>query len=95
VEVECNRCLISRTQRLWKVLSPSTAVVAVQKAKRHNEKHFLQEHNTAHPLVWINPSKSLLNCALNRSSAEGLLADNTNAVTLMLGSPGPPRAPVL
>lgn len=46
------------------------------------------------PQVWINPSKSLVNRALERWSATRLRADNTSVVTLMLDPPGPPRAQV-
>jgi hypothetical protein len=38
-----------------------------------------REYNTAHPKIWTNLSKSLVDRALNRCSAEGLLADNINA----------------
>jgi hypothetical protein len=44
--------------------------------------------------VWINPSKSLVDRALERWSATRLRADNTSVVTLMLDPPGPPRAQV-
>jgi hypothetical protein len=44
--------------------------------------------------VWINPSKSLVDRALDRWSATRLRADNTSVVTLMLDPPGPPRAQV-
>jgi hypothetical protein len=46
------------------------------------------------PQVWINPSKSLVDRALDRWSATRLRADNTSVVTLMLDPPGPPRAQV-
>jgi len=46
------------------------------------------------PQVWINPSKSLVDRALDRWSATLLRADNTSVVTLMLDPPGPPRAQV-
>ncbi|XP_069700977.1 protein phosphatase 1D isoform X2 [Periplaneta americana] len=95
VEVDRHRCLIFGTDGLWNMLSPNAAVAIVQAAERHNEKHVLEQHNTSHPQVWINPSKSLVDRALDRWSATRLRADNTSVVTLMLDPPGPPRAQVL
>ncbi|XP_023704224.1 uncharacterized protein LOC111862788 isoform X2 [Cryptotermes secundus] len=95
VEVGCHRCLVFGTDGLWNMLSPNAAVAAVQEAEQHNEKHVLQQHNSAHPQVWINPSKNLVDRALDRWSATRLRADNTSVVTLMLDPPGPPRAQVL
>ncbi|XP_021921764.1 uncharacterized protein LOC110830790 isoform X2 [Zootermopsis nevadensis] len=95
VEVGRHRCLIFGTDGLWNMLSPNAAVATVQEAEWRNEKHVLQQHNTAYPQVWINPSKSLVDRALDRWSATRLRADNTSVVTLMLDPPGPPRAQVL
>ncbi|KAJ9576769.1 hypothetical protein L9F63_025334 [Diploptera punctata] len=95
VEVGRHRCLIFGTDGLWNMLSPNAAVAIVQAAERHNEKHVLQQHNSSQPPVWINPSKSLVDRALDRWSATRLRADNTSVVTLMLDPPGPPRAQVL
>jgi protein phosphatase 1D len=86
VEAGCNCCLIFGTHGLWDVLSPNAAVVSVQQVEwLNNEKYILQEHNTAHPQLWIDASKTLVNSALNRWSAKGLLPENTTALTLMLG----------
>jgi protein phosphatase 1D len=85
VEAGCNRCLIIGTHGLWNVLSPNAAVATVQEVERLNEKNVLQEHNMAHPQVWIDASETLVDCALNRWSAKGLLAENTTALTVMLG----------
>jgi protein phosphatase 1D len=82
VEAGCNRCRIFGTHGLWNVLSPNAAVVTVQQVERLNsEKYILQEHNTAHPQLWNDASKTLVNSALNRWSAKGLLAENTTALT--------------
>jgi serine/threonine protein phosphatase PrpC len=48
VEVGCHRCLVFGTDGLWNMLSPNAAVAAVQEAEQHNEKHVLQQHNSAH-----------------------------------------------
>ena len=44
---------------------------------------------------WINPSKYLVDCAIDRWTGNNLRADNTSVVTVMLDPPGPPRAQVL
>jgi protein phosphatase 1D len=85
VEAGRHRCLILGTHGLWNVLNPNAAVVAVQEVDRlNNEKNIPQEHNTVHPQVWIGASETLVNRALNRWSAKGLLAENTTALIVML-----------
>lgn len=44
---------------------------------------------------WINPSKRLVDRAIEKWNGQGLRADNTSVVTVMLDPPGPPRAQVL
>ncbi|PSN41293.1 Protein phosphatase 1D [Blattella germanica] len=95
VEVGRHRCLIFGTDGLWNMLSPNAAVAIVQSAEKHNEKHVLQQHNSLEQPPWINPSKNLVDRALDRWSATRLRADNTSVVTLMLDPPGPPRSQVL
>jgi protein phosphatase 1D len=65
VEVGCNRCLIFGTHGLWNELSPNAAVVTVQEVEQLNKKNILQDHNMAHPQVWVDVSKTLVNCTLN------------------------------
>ena len=45
--------------------------------------------------TWINPSKKLVDLAIDRWTSCNLRADNTSVVTVMLDPPGPPRAQVL
>merc|ERR1712088_1182601 len=45
--------------------------------------------------AWINPSKQLVDCAIDRWTSSKLRADNTSIVTVLLDPPGPPRAQVL
>ena len=45
--------------------------------------------------TWINPSKKLVDAAIDRWNSCNLRADNTSVVTVMLDPPGPPRAQVL
>ena len=44
---------------------------------------------------WINPSKRLVDHAINKWHTQSLRPDNTSVVTVMLDPPGPPRAQVL
>ncbi|XP_071581737.1 uncharacterized protein Pp2c1 isoform X3 [Temnothorax nylanderi] len=95
VDVKSNRCLIFGTDGLWNMLSPQAAVAIVQATDRHNEKHLIasqQTGNGADIQMWINPSKSLVDRALERWSSTRLRADNTSVVTLMLDPSGPCRS---
>lgn len=88
------RCLIFGTDGLWNMISPEGAVSLVQATERHNEAA-LVGGNSSQPRDWLNPSKSLVDHALERWSNTRMRADNTSVVTLMLDPPGPPRATVL
>jgi hypothetical protein len=54
------------------MFSPNVAVTAVQEVEQYNEKSILQQHNLACPQVWINPSKSLVDCTAEHWSAKRL-----------------------
>ncbi|XP_043289773.1 flocculation protein FLO11 [Venturia canescens] len=99
VDVKSQRCLIFGTDGLWNMLTPQAAVAIVQSAERHNEKHLIASQQTGHAQadaqMWINPSKSLVDTALERWFSTRLRADNTSVVTLMLDPPGPSRSEVL
>ncbi|XP_043259277.1 uncharacterized protein LOC122401287 [Colletes gigas] len=100
IDVESHRCLIFGTDGLWNMLTPQAAVAIVQAADRHNEKHLIASQQTCNGQtdnvqLWINPSKSLVDRALERWSTKRLRADNTSVVTLMLDPPGPSRSEVL
>ncbi|KAK2580495.1 hypothetical protein KPH14_006233 [Odynerus spinipes] len=98
VDVKSYRCLIFGTDGLWNMLTPQAAVAIVQAAEMHNEKHIIasqQTGNGADVQMWINPSKSLVDRALERWSSTRLRADNTSVVTVMLDPPGPSRSEVL
>ncbi|KYN03257.1 PREDICTED: uncharacterized protein LOC108773574 [Cyphomyrmex costatus] len=99
VDVKSHRCLIFGTDGLWNMLSPQVAVAIVQATDRHNEKHMIASQQTgngqADLQMWINPSKSLVDRALERWSSTRLRADNTSVVTLMLDPSGPCRSEVL
>ncbi|EZA60023.1 hypothetical protein DMN91_008426 [Ooceraea biroi] len=98
VDVKSHRCLIFGTDGLWNMLSPQAAVAIVQATDRHNEKHLIASQQTGSGVesqMWINPSKSLVDRALERWSSTRLRADNTSVVTLMLDPSGPCRGEVL
>lgn len=99
VDVKSYRCLIFGTDGLWNMLTPQAAVAIVQSAEMHNEKHIIASQQTgngqADVQMWINPSKSLVDRALERWSSTRLRADNTSVVTVMLDPPGPSRSEVL
>ncbi|CAK1541802.1 unnamed protein product [Leptosia nina] len=87
------RCLIFGTDGLWNMMSPEGAVSLVQATEKHNEAALVGCGNQQRD--WLNPSKSLVDHALERWSNTRMRADNTSVVTLMLDPPGPPRATVL
>ena len=87
-----DRCLILGTDGVWNVVSPEMAVQSVSEAERNNEKHMIDPHG-GH--TWVNPSKKLVDLAIDRWNYNNLRADNTSVVTVMLDPPGPPRAQVL
>ena len=102
IDIAKNRCLILGTDGAWNMLTPAQAVAHVCQAERSNEQHMLYPHNviseksiSANGRQWINPSKYLVDRAIERWNGNNLRADNTSIVTVMLDPPGPPRAQVL
>lgn len=85
------RCLIFGTDGLWNVMRPDLAVQTVKIAEASNEM------DLSYGVVkeWRNPSKCLVDEALNRWSIYRARADNTSVVTIMLDPPGPPKRDVL
>lgn len=60
-----SRCLIFGTDGLWNMISSEGAVSLVQATERHNEAA-LVGGNGSQPRDWLNPSKSLVDHALER-----------------------------
>jgi len=92
VNVLKDRCLVLATDGAWNVVTPDMAVQCVSESEKSNEKHMIDpqgEHK------WQNPSKRLVDYAIDRWKLLQLRADNTSIVTVMLDPPGPPRAQVL
>lgn len=94
IDISKQRCLILGTDGAWNVLSAEMAVNAVRAAEKNNEKHMLDgTGSSGHQ--WQNPSKKLVDLAVDRWRVCKLRADNTSVVVVMLDPPGPPRAQVL
>ena len=68
------------------------AVNTVRNAEKNNERHMLEGSDKTQ---WLNPSKQLVDQAVERWKVCKLRADNTSVVVVMLDPPGPPRAQVL
>ncbi|CAH1118416.1 unnamed protein product [Phaedon cochleariae] len=92
IDTDVHRCLVFGTDGLYNMLSTSMAVHIVQQVERHNENAALSDSTYK---TWLNPSKLLVEKALDRWHTTKMRADNTSVVTLMLDPPGPPRAQVL
>lgn len=83
------RCLIFASDGVWNVLSANSSVEIVRYADQMNHKNFYEGG------VWTNPSKSLVDNALERWCNTRMRADNTSAVVIMVDPPGPPKKDVL
>lgn len=59
------RCLIFGTDGLWNMISPEGAVSLVQATEKHNEAALVGGGGNQ-PRDWLNPSKSLVDHALER-----------------------------
>lgn len=92
IDTNTFRCLIFGTDGLYNMLSAQATVSIVQTVEKHNENIALSDSPTK---GWLNPSKCLVERALERWSSTKMRADNTSVVTIMLDPPGPPRAQVL
>jgi protein phosphatase 1D len=97
IDVHSHRCIILGTDGLWNMLTPQDAVNSVYFAEKNNDKqpvHFLGPND---PLSksWINPSKRLVDRALDRWMQHALRADNTSVVTVVVDPPGPPKVKVV
>lgn len=92
IDVVKDRCLVLATDGAWNVLTPETTIQGVWGCEKNNEAHMISPE-AGHS--WVNPSKNLVDKALERWSVAKLRADNTSIVTVMLDPPGPPRAQVL
>ncbi|XP_075219102.1 protein phosphatase 2C isoform X2 [Lycorma delicatula] len=88
VDLRRHKCLIFGTDGLWNILSPANAVSLVQRTENHNGRQQLRSN-------WLNPSKCLVDRAIQRWSVSNSRADNTSVVVLLLDPPAPPDTEVL
>lgn len=79
------RCLVFGTDGLWNVLSPNAAVDIVRNAEYMNDRNYYCSKEL------LNPSRSLVNRALEKWSTTRIRADNTSVVTILLDPPGGPK----
>jgi len=91
IDVSRHRCLILGTDGLWNMIPPQRAVEVVQVIDRQNKMH----PSSDQPMPWVNPSKRLVNTALDYWLMNKLRADNCTAVTALLDPPGPPLSGLL
>lgn len=76
------RCLIFASDGLWNVVDPESAVDSIYESERRNEQNAKLGINN-----WRNPSKVLVETALEKWRSNGLRADNTSVVCVMLDEP--------
>lgn len=79
------------TDGLWNVVSPQGAVDNVRMSDQINERSAYEGESHE----WINPSKNLVDKALERWSTKKMRADNTSVVIIMFDPPGPPKRDLL
>lgn len=89
--VVCYRCLVFGTDGLWNVVTPQAAIDSVRYTETLNERSACESESKE----WVNPSKYLVDKALERWSTRRMRADNTSVVIVMLDPPGPPKRDVL
>lgn len=91
-----DRCVILASDGLWNMVTLWDAVRLVQDAEQENERYILESaHKSSINKQANNPSKLLVDRALNRWYNLKMRADNTSVVTVLLDPPGPPKSEVL
>lgn len=75
------------------MLTAQDTVNSVYFAEKNNEKQPAHVHGSNDPFSknWINPSKRLVDRALDRWVHHSLRADNTSVVCVVVDPPGPPK----
>lgn len=86
-----SRCLVFGTDGLWNVVTPQAAIDNVRQSDQMNERSACINECKE----WINPSKNLVDKALERWSTKKMRADNTSVVIIMFDPPGPPKRDIL
>lgn len=86
------RCLIFGTDGLWNVISANSSVEIVRYAEQMNERN---NRTQGEDRDWTNPSKCLVDKALEQWSTTRMRADNTSVVIVIIDPPGPPKRDVV
>lgn len=66
IDVNAHRCIILGSDGLWNMLTPQDAVNSVYFAEKNNERQPPGDGGGASSKNWINPSKRLVDRALDR-----------------------------
>lgn len=74
------------------MVSPQGAVDSVRQSDQQNERSASFDSSSCE---WLNPSKALVDKALERWSTRKMRADNTSVVIIMFDPPGPPKRDVI
>lgn len=84
VEVDTSsfKCLVFASDGLWNVIDPEFSIDSVYETERRNDHNAKLGINT-----WRNPSRILVETALEKWRSNGLRADNTSVVCVMLDPP--------
>ena len=83
IDSETFKCLIFGTDGLWNMMSPADSVDIVRSAEMLNDANI----NDGNTNEWKNPSRCLVDEALDRWQSSRMRADNTSVVTIMLDRP--------
>lgn len=81
------RCLVFGTDGLWNVVTAQGAIESVRQTELLNER----SSELGECKEWTNPSKNLVDKALERWSTRKMRADNTSVVVIILDPPGPAK----
>ncbi|XP_015929926.2 protein phosphatase 1D [Parasteatoda tepidariorum] len=85
LDLKKDKCLILASDGLWNIMSPQAAVHLVQDVENENRKLITKFGISENiHLTLCNPSKVLVDCALERWNQLQTRADNVSVVTVML-----------
>ncbi|CAO1441834.1 unnamed protein product [Diamesa serratosioi] len=83
IDSDTFKCLIFGTDGLWNMMSSADSVDIVRSAEMLNDANI----NDGNTNEWKNPSRCLVDEALDRWQSSRMRADNTSVVTIMLDRP--------
>ncbi|XP_054718262.1 uncharacterized protein LOC129227692 isoform X2 [Uloborus diversus] len=96
LDLKKDKCLILASDGLWNIMSPQDAIHLVQEVENENVKLITKFGVSEHlHLTLCNPSKVLVDCALERWNQLRTRADNTSVVAIMLDLTASPEVEIL